>query len=226
VCPVVGFFWSLHVLRANTGSVVESAESLKTLDNLPRTELRRLLMVELQRGSNVSQRSLARRLGVAVGTVNRILNELAAAGYVDVFDRGVRPFAYRLTGEGERYQRQLSLEQYSTALHSLRRHEERIRAVLHGVKDRGMRRVVFYGAGEVMDATCRVAREVGLEVIGAVDDDPTKQKVQRSGIVIGSPQAINHLKPDAVLITTFRHAEEIQLKIDPGLRETVQVLEL
>ncbi len=174
----------------------------------------------------MSQRVLARKLGVAVGTVNRILTELADAGYVEVFDRGVRPFAYRLTGVGARYQRQLSLQQYSTALHSLRRHEDRIRAVLRDVKDRGLTRVVFYGAGDIMDATCRVALEVGLDVVGAVDDDPARQQVQRTGLVIGSPQSINHLKPDAVLITTFRHAEEIQLKIEPGLREAVQVLEL
>src|SRR6266568_3626279 len=168
-------------------------------------------MVELQRGSNVSQRVLARRLGVAVGTVNRLLNDLTDAGYVEVFDRGVRPFAYRLTGEGERYQRRL---------------EERIRAVLNELKNRGLNRVVFFGAGDVMDATCRVALEVGLEVIGVVDDDPAKQKMDRAGIAVESPQSINQLRPDAVLITTFRHVDEIQLKIDPALRASVQVLEL
>jgi len=183
-------------------------------------------MVELQRGSNVSQRVLARRLGVAVGTVNRLLNDLTDAGYVEVFDRGVRPFAYLLTGEGERYQRRLSLEQYSTALHSLRGLEERIRAVLNELKNRGLNRVVFFGAGDVMDATCRVALEVGLEVIGVVDDDPAKQKMDRAGIAVESPQSINQLRPDAVLITTFRHVDEIQLKIDPALRASVQVLEL
>ena len=114
-------------------------------------ELRQLLIVELQRGSNVSQRTLARRLGVAVATVNRLLNDMVDAGYVEVSDRGVRPFAYRVTGAGARYQRRLSLEQYSSVLSSLRRLEQRIRSTLCELKDRGVKRVVFYGAGQVME---------------------------------------------------------------------------
>ena len=183
-------------------------------------------MVELQRGSNISQRVLARRLGVAVGTVNRLLNDLADAGFVEVFDRGVRPFAYRVTGDGERYQRQLSLEQYSTALHSLRTHEDRIRTVLGELKDRGLRRVVFYGAGEVMEASYRVAYGLGLQVVGVVDDDVTKQGLRKGGLVVEPPGAINDLEPDAVVITTFRHAAEIQLKIDPSLRSSVELREI
>jgi len=56
-------------------------------------ELRQRLIVELQRGSNVSQRALARRLGVALGTVNRLLGDMVEAGYIEVCNRGVRPFA-------------------------------------------------------------------------------------------------------------------------------------
>src|SRR2546425_12581775 len=86
-------------------------------------ELRQELIVELQRGSNVSQRALARRLGVAVGTVNRLLNDMVEAGYIQVFNRGVRPFAYRVTDDGRRYERRLGLEQYSSVLGSVRRFE-------------------------------------------------------------------------------------------------------
>jgi len=191
-------------------------------------ELRQLLIVELQRGSNVSQRTLARRLGVAVATVNRLLNDMVDAGYVEVSDRGVRPFAYRVTGAGARYQRRLSLEQYSSVLSSLRRLEQRIRSTLCELKDRGVKRVVFYGAGQVMEATYKVASGVGLDVIGVVDDDPTKQGLGlwKAGLVVEPPRAINDLRPDAVVITTFRHAEEIQLKMDAPLRSSVEVREL
>src|SRR5216117_2467217 len=93
-------------------------------------ELRQQLIVELQRGSNISQRTLARRLGVAVGTVNRLLSNMVDAGYVQVSNRGVRPFAYTVTDDGQRYQRRLVLEHYSWVLGSLRRLEQRIRAKL------------------------------------------------------------------------------------------------
>ena len=158
--------------------------------------------------------------------MNRLLNDMVEAGYVQVFNRGVRPFAYRVTNDGERYRRRLSLEQYSSVLGRLRRLEERIRSTLGELNKRGVKRVVFYGAGEVMEATYRVAREVGLDVIGVVDDDTTKQGVRKGGLVVGPPRSINDLRPDAVLITTVRHAEEIHMKIDASLRSSVEVREL
>jgi DNA-binding MarR family transcriptional regulator len=189
-------------------------------------ELRQRLIVELERGSNISQRALARRLGVAVGTVNRLLNGMVEAGYVQVFNRGVRPFAYKVTNDGRRYERRLGLEHYSWVLGSLRRLEQRIRATLYELKSRGLERVVFYGAGDVMEATYRVASGVGLQVVGVVDDDPTKQGLHRGGLVVEPPSAINELEPDAVLITTMRHTEEIQFKMDASLRSSVEVWEL
>jgi hypothetical protein len=75
-------------------------------------------------------------------------------------------------------------------------------------------RVVFYGAGDVLDATRRVASGVGLRVVGVVDDDPKKHGPRKGGLVVGAPSAIDQLEPDAVLIATLRHAEEIQLKMD------------
>ena len=189
-------------------------------------ELRQQLIVELQRGSNVSQRTLARRLGVAVGTINRLLSDMVEAGYVQVFSRDVRPFAYRVTDDGQRYQRRLGLEHYSWVLGSLRRLEQRIRAKLLELRSRGVERVVFYGAGDVMEATYRVASGVGLQIVGVVDDDHTKHGARKSGLVVKPPSAINELEPDAVLITTLRHTEEIQLKMDASLRSSVEVWEL
>jgi len=161
-----------------------------------------------------------------VGTVNRILNDLVQAGYVRVFNRGVRPFAYRVTDDGQRYQRRLGLEHYSWVLGSLRGFEQRIGSRLRDLKSRGVQRVVLYGAGEVMEASYRLAYGEGLQVVGVVDDDVTKQGLSKGGLVVEPPSAINELEPDAVLITTFRHAAEIQLKIDPPLRSSVEVCEL
>jgi len=189
-------------------------------------DLRQRLIVELERGSNVSQRALARRLGVAVGTINRLLSDMVDAGYVQVFNRGVRPFAYKVTDDGQRYQRRLGLEHYSWVLGSLRQLEQRIRRKLVELKARGVERVVFYGAGEVMEASYRVAIGMGLQGVGVVDDDNTKHGARKSGLVVEPPSAINDLEPDAVLITTMRHAEELQLEMDPSLRASVEVWEL
>ena len=158
--------------------------------------------------------------------MNRFLNDMIEAGYVRVFNRTVRPYAYKVTDDGKRYQRRLSLEHYSRILSSLQRLEQRIRSTLGDLRRRGVNRVVFYGAGEVMEATYRVACEVGLQVVGVVDDDAGKQGLRKAGLVVQPPSAINALEPDAVLVTTVRHAGEIQLKMHPSLRASVEVWEV
>ena len=199
---------------------------LKRTDQRPSAELRQLLILELQNSSNISQRALARRLGLAVGTVNRFLGDLIEAGYVRVSNPRVRPYAYKVTHDGERYQRRLTIEHYSSVLSTLQRLEQPIRAKLSELKSRGVQRVIFYGAGDMMEATYHVASGVGLHVVGVVDDDPTKQGVRKGPFVVEPPSAINDLEPDAVLITTLRYAHEVQVKLNDSLRSSVEVCEI
>ncbi len=189
-------------------------------------ELRHLLIAELQRNTHVSQRILARRLGVGVGTVNRLISDLTESGYVEVFNRSVRPFAYRVTSNGQRFHRRLSGEVFSAALANVRRLEERIRATLAGLQSRGVRRLVFYGAGAVMEITSRLAVEMGLAVLGIVDDDGQKHGSRRAGIIVHPPEAISELRPDAVLITTLRHAEAIQKRLRRSVWSSVDIQEV
>ena len=77
-----------------------------------------------------------------------------------------------------------------------------------------------------MTATSRIAKAVGLQVVGLVDDDLTKQGARNGGRVIEPPSVISELEPDAILITTLRQAEEIQRSLDASLRSSVEVWEL
>ena len=185
-----------------------------------------LILDEVHRGSNISQRVLADRLGMAVSAVNRHLHDMIEAGYLKVANRNVRPFAYKLTITGKQYRQLLSHEHYSWVLGNLRAVEQRISSALWELKRRGVTRVVFYGAGEVMEAAHRLTKAVGLEVLGVVDDDVSKHGSMKDGLVVRPPSVLSQLELDAVVITTFRHAREIQPKIDPSLRSSIRVWEL
>lgn len=184
------------------------------------------MLEELDRRANISQRTLAERLGVAASLVNREIRGLLKDGHVQVVDRAVRPYAYRLTPSGRQYRRELSHRHYRSVVGSFREVQERIRGRLREIRSDGTRRLVFYGTGEVMDVTFPLAEGLGFDVVGLVDDDPAKHGTSRGDLQVRPPAAINELEPDAVLITTFRHAGEIQERIDPELRSSVEVVEL
>jgi DNA-binding Lrp family transcriptional regulator len=183
-------------------------------------ERRQLGILEaLEAGDRLSQRELAHRLGMSVGFLNRCMNDLIARGYVSVMDRNVRPFAYKVTTVGEQYRQRLTSDHYRAVVAGFMELERRVEARLHELKVTGAQCVVFYGAGEIMEVAHKCAATVGLQVVGAIDDDTAKHGAARNGLKIHAPSAIDELQPDAVLITTFRHAKAIagRVRTRPGL---------
>ncbi len=185
-----------------------------------------LLLKELAEAGHISQRSLAQRLGMGLGVVNRRIRAFLDAGFIRVVDSSVRPFAYQLTRRGEGYRTRLRHRRYEGVVGELRELQRHIEERLAKIGRMGIRRLVFYGSGEVMELTLPLAEAQGLEVVGLVDDDPAKHGISRGGLEVGRPDAVPSLEPDAVLITTFRHADEIKEKMDPEVRLGMPVLEL
>jgi DNA-binding MarR family transcriptional regulator len=179
----------------------------------------------LDGAGHISQRSLADALGMAASRVNRIIRSLVDGAHVEVTDEGLRPFAYKLTKTGQAYLQELSYDHYATAVGRFREVQERIATRLTQIKEQGVERVVLYGAGEVMEVTYPLACNIGLEVVGVVDDDPGKQG-DADLFKVAAPNQIIRLAPDAVVITTFRHADQIRTRSRPNIPPGLKVLEL
>ncbi|GIW53562.1 MAG: hypothetical protein KatS3mg081_2917 [Gemmatimonadales bacterium] len=184
------------------------------------------VMDEVERAGNISQRALARRLGMAVGAVNRHLRFLIRQGYLQVVDSAVRPFAYRLTAAGRAYRQRMRHGEYERLAEGYREMEQRIARRLKELKAKGVDRVVFYGAGVVMEVARPIAEAVGLAVTGVVDDDPGKQGEERDGLRVLAPGALKELDAQALVIATFCHAREIRRRLKPASGSQVLVWEL
>jgi hypothetical protein len=130
-----------------------------------------------------------------------------------------------VTPQGRAYLQELSYDHYASVVGRFRQVEGRIRNRLAARRDAGAEKVVFYGAGEVMEGAYPLAQRLGLTVLGVVDDDPSKHSSQRRSAV-GPPASIRDLAPDAVVITTFRHADEIRNKVRPFEPSALRVIEL
>jgi DNA-binding Lrp family transcriptional regulator len=174
------------------------------------SEVRELHILDaLRRSSRLSQRELAQRLGISVGLLNRCVKQLIENGYLRVPDPNVRPFAYKVTDAGEQYRQDLTSDHYHTVVVRFMALQRRIDSRMRTLVRRGVRNVVFYGAGEIMDIALKSAPGLGLCVVGAIDDDVDKQGLQRAGVRIHAADKLDSLHADAVLITTFRHARQI-----------------
>jgi DNA-binding transcriptional regulator LsrR (DeoR family) len=179
----------------------------------------------LDGAGHVSQRAVAETVGMAASRVNRIINALVELGHVAVSNTMVRPYSYLLTSTGRTYHQELSYDHYASVVGRFRQVEARIRTRLAELRDAGVVTVVFYGAGDVMEVAYPLAQQLGLTVVGVVDDDPSKHSNQRR-ISVGPPASIGDLAPDAVVITTFRHADEIRNRVSPFAPSAMRVIAL
>ena len=186
----------------------------------------RLSVLEALDGTGpISQRQVGLEVGIPLSRVNRLIRELVDDGQVEVDDT-VRPFAYRLTPTGRDYHRRLAYRQDRSVVQRFRAMQARIGRRLQDLRDQGADRLVFYGAGRVMEVALPLARGLGIEVVGIVDDDPDKQGMMRGGLRVRPLSEIEELLPATVLITTYRHAEEIRAGLADNVNDEVEVVEL
>lgn len=180
----------------------------------------------LEGAGHVSQRALADSVGMAASQVNRVIQSLLAERHLRVADDTVRPYAYALTPDGQAQLRRLSYARYAAVVDDYRRVEARIRDRLGQLVGAGVERVAFYGAGDILDVTLPLACEVGLEVAGVVDDDPARQGTTRGALQVGPPTELGSFLADAVIVTSFRHAERIRERLSSDPFMVPRVVEL
>ena len=139
--------------------------------------LRRILE-ELDAGGDLSQRRLAARLGIALGLVNRLLRILIQQRWV-YQDRGrERGVRYLVTADGAAARARMAREHLGHALVSYSAVRDRIREGLAACRSHPAgaatpsAALALYGTGEVAEIAFACAAELGVPLIGFIDDAP------------------------------------------------------
>lgn len=122
------------------------------------------LLEALEQESIVTQRTLAARLGIALGLTNLYVKRLIHKGYVKCVTVSPNRLMYSLTPKGVARKAKLTYEFMKYSLdfyHDARRHLRRnlINGVAHG------KRVAIYGTGDAAELVFLLLREMGLELV-------------------------------------------------------------
>jgi DNA-binding Lrp family transcriptional regulator len=128
------------------------------------------LLEEVAQNSRVTQRSLATKLGIALGLTNIYLRRLVRKGYIKCVNVRPNRITYLITPRGIAEKARLTYEFMDYSLHlygNVRRH---LRAVLQASAARN-RRVAIYGRGEAAELAYLSLKEFGLEPIAIFDVD-------------------------------------------------------
>ncbi len=129
------------------------------------------LLSVIEADSSSTQRSLASRLGVALGLTNALVKRCVKKGLLKVKDAPARRYAYYLTPKGFREKSRLTAEYLSVSLDFFRNARGQYADAIESCVNRDWRRVAFYGAPELAELATLAAADSGLNIVGVVDPD-------------------------------------------------------
>ena len=128
------------------------------------------LLEAVERNSRVTQRSLATKLGIALGLTNMYLKRLVRKGYIKCVNVQSNRISYLITPRGIAEKARLTYEFMDYSLHLYGEVRQHLRMVLQECAAAG-RRVAICGRGEAAELAYLSLREFGLEPVAIFDDD-------------------------------------------------------
>ena len=130
-----------------------------------------LLLTELSGDEQLSQRDLAKRLGIALGLVNSYLKNLVSKGFVRVNNFPKNRYAYLLTPKGFAEKSRLAYQHlsYFSGLYTVARQD--YLKLFRTLAAEGVKGVAFCGIDEVAEIAYLSLKETGLELELAMDTE-------------------------------------------------------
>jgi DNA-binding MarR family transcriptional regulator len=152
------------------------------------------LLDAVERDPAVTQRSVARELGIALGLANAYLKRCVRKGLIKVGTTPPRRYAYYLTPQGFAEKSRLTARYLANSFSFFRRARAQCTELFAAAAARGQKRLALIGDGDLAEIARLVAREHPVEIVGVVPLPADQARLGREAAKGGV---------DAVLITAL-----------------------
>jgi DNA-binding MarR family transcriptional regulator len=159
-----------------------------------------VVLSEVERDAAITQRSLASKLGVALGLTNLYLKRLARKGYIKITTIPGNRIRYLLTPQGLTEKSRLTYQYMKYSLSYYRDIRERLNDMLAPLDGAPGQRVVICGTGELAELAYLSLREMNLTCVGFVDEDSRESFLSYP---VSPVDRIGQWQFDRVLIADF-----------------------
>ena len=181
----------------------QSRNANNNLDN--ESEIVLELLNVVHENSDLTQRSMARELGIALGMANTYLKRCVRKGYIKVRQIPSNRYSYYLTPKGFKEKSRLTAEYLSSSFTFFRRAKDQCLESLGYAKVRGWHRVALVGVGDLAEIFALCAIEHSVDLVGILDSKTEKPTF--AGLNIAP--MIADLEPlDALIITDAVNPQE------------------
>ena len=165
------------------------------------------LLDAVGRNSDISQRHLAKELGVALGLANSYLKRCIRKGWVKINDAPANRYLYYLTPKGFAEKSRLTASYLSHSFSFYRQAANSCLAVFQMCDKRGWKHIMLCGVSDLAEIASIKATESGIEILGTYDPHSDHQRF------VGKPVFRNYdgvPACDAWLLTDVRSPKLMQ----------------
>ena len=162
-----------------------------------------LLLSELDRDGGATQRTLAIKLGVALGLTNLYLKRLAHKGYIKITTIPRNRIRYLLTPQGFTEKSRLTYQYMQYSLSYYRDMRIRLKEMMSTFDAAHGQRGVIYGTTELAELAYLSLREMNIDCVGFIDGGSRESFLS---CPVSSPERVADWQFDRVLIADLEHA--------------------
>lgn len=166
-----------------------------------------LLLDEISKNNEATQRDLSKKLGIALGLINSYIKNLASRGYITISAIPRKRYKYYLTPEGFIEKTRMTYQhlQNFTNLYKVARQD--FQRLFHNLHRDNVKKVVFCGSDEVAEIAYITLQEFEIELIAVVDGEMENKSFLGKKIrPIAELKAMNY---DRVIVASFLKEKEL-----------------
>ncbi|MBI1911993.1 MAG: winged helix-turn-helix transcriptional regulator [Deltaproteobacteria bacterium] len=167
-----------------------------------------LLLDEISKNDELTQRDLSKNLGVALGLINSYIKNLASRGFITVSAIPKKRYKYYLTPTGFAEKTRLTYQHLQNFTNLYRVARRDFHTLFQNVRSSMIKKIVFCGVDEVTEIAFLSLKEAELELAGIIDKYPSKKKFFGHDVL--SIEGIKDIDYDIVVITCFQGGGQLR----------------
>jgi len=183
-------------------------EHQKAMDVEAHRDLR--LLEAVHEDSRVTQRGMAKKLGIALGLANIYLKRMIHKGYIKCVNVQPNRISYLITPRGIAEKARLTYEFMDYSLHLYGEVRQHLRGTIQDCAAEG-KRVAIYGSGEAAELAYLSLKESGMEPVAIFDQDGGREFLGMPVLPIAGHASVDY---DLMIVATLdrsgQHAADLQ----------------
>lgn len=129
------------------------------------------LLNAINKRSDLSQRHLARQMGVALGLANSYIKRCTHKGLVKICEAPANRYLYYLTPKGFAEKARLTGQYLTNSLEFYRHAGESFSSIFKSCRDDGKERILLCGVSDLAEIALIRAQEAEIDIVGVYDPE-------------------------------------------------------